>query len=63
MEYIQYGDLASRIRGSDMTESDARIIALQLVKGLKVMHDNNFCHRDLKPEVRALYLTFMGMRC
>lgn len=53
MEYIQNGDLASQIKDGNMTERDAKIITLQLVAALKIMHDNKFCHRDLKPEVRV----------
>lgn len=54
MEYIEHGDLAKLINESNMTESDAKVITRQLLEGLKVMHENNFCHRDLKPMVRIL---------
>lgn len=54
MEYIKHGDLASLILERDMNESDAKIITTQLLGGLNVMHKNNFCHRDLKPQVSHL---------
>lgn len=58
MEYIEYGDLAKLINESNMTEDDAKIITRQLLEGLKVMHENSFCHRDLKPMVGiSSYLT------
>lgn len=55
MEYIEYGDLASLILKESLSESDAKIITRQLLRGLKIMHKNNFCHRDIKPMVRILF--------
>lgn len=55
MEYIQNGDLGRYVwdgGGALVPESEVKVIAAQLLAGLKVMHDNNFCHRDLKPQVR-----------
>lgn len=57
MEYIEYGDLSNLVDAHErnMTESDAKVITRQLLKGLKIMHENNFCHRDLKPMVRTFF--------
>lgn len=54
MEFIGFGNLAELIGSNGMAEDDAKIITTQLLKGLEVMHENKFCHRDLKPEVRIL---------
>lgn len=57
MEYLSCGDLASLIFEQNMTESDAKTITRQLLEGLKVMHQKQFCHRDLKPEVCLFHLS------
>lgn len=56
MEYIEFGDLAGFILGfeGNIAEQTARVIAMQLLEGLKIMHENGFCHRDLKPQVRSI---------
>lgn len=54
MEYIEGGDLMALMCHQDLTELDAMVIAWQLLKGLQLMHENNICHRDLKPEVRNI---------
>jgi serine/threonine protein kinase len=56
MEYFKYGDLRKYIKNSDrapLTENDIRLITLQLLEGLDVMHSmkERFSHRDIKPEV------------
>lgn len=33
-----------------MTEKQAKDISRQLLEGLKTMHEDVFCHRDLKPQ-------------
>lgn len=61
MEYIDGGDLMELILRKNLTEHHARSIARQLLEGLRAMHENNFCHRDLKPQVgywNLLGLTF-----
>ena len=50
MEYFKHGDLRSAITAS-ITEDEARDITRQLLEGLRVMHENGFTHRDMKPEV------------
>jgi len=51
MEYFPLGTLDKFI-GEDLQEEDARVISAQLLEGLKIMHDEGFTHRDLKPQVR-----------
>jgi serine/threonine protein kinase len=50
MEYFPLGTLADFIP-DEVKERDAKIISLQLLEGLAIMHKENFTHRDLKPEV------------
>ena len=52
MEYFQYGDLHKFIPNSGpCTESGAKMITMQLLEGLDIMHKIGFTHRDLKPQV------------
>jgi serine/threonine protein kinase len=57
MEYLPYGDLGQYIAGG-FTEHEVKQVTRQLLRGLAIMHDLKFTHRDLKPEVsyRALIL-------
>jgi len=50
MEYIGNGDLAQHIP-SISTEDEVRQISRDLLFGLRIMHDEGFTHRDLKPQV------------
>ena len=50
MEYFQHGDLYDCLT-SPLPEDEAKIITHQLLEGLVVMHENDFTHRDLKPQV------------
>lgn len=56
MKYVECGDLAGLLLDDDMAEDDVKTITTQLLNGLEVMHENNFCHRDLKPQVGLLEL-------
>ncbi|KAM3073045.1 Protein kinase protein rad53 [Clarireedia jacksonii] len=49
MKYFPLGTLIQFIN-EDLTEDDARTVAFQLAEGLRIMHEENFTHRDLKPQ-------------
>lgn len=51
-EYFPLGSLDKYIK-EGMKENDARIISLQLLEGLRLMHEEGFTHRDLKPQVSS----------
>lgn len=51
MEYVENGNLYELLEKGNILESDMKVITKQLLAGLQVMHKNNFCHRDIKPEV------------
>lgn len=50
MEYLENGDL-QRYLTRPLPELEARTITLQVLEGLKFMHENGYVHRDLKPGV------------
>lgn len=50
MEYMALGDLQGYL-GKAIPETEARTITVQLLEGLRLMHDEGFAHRDLKPPV------------
>jgi serine/threonine protein kinase len=50
MEYFGNGDLARHIPNIS-TEEEVRQITTDLLDGLKIMHNEGFAHRDLKPQV------------
>lgn len=53
MEYLPLGDLEDNVLavGGSMKEEEVREIAVQVLEGLRIMHLENFAHRDLKPKV------------
>lgn len=51
MEYIEYGDLGEYIK-TPAAKKDAKMITRQILEGLKVLHEEGICHRDLKPQVQ-----------
>jgi hypothetical protein len=53
MEHFPLGTLENFI-SEELKEEDARVISAQLLEGLKIMHEEGFTHRDLKPQVRQL---------
>jgi serine/threonine protein kinase len=55
MEYFEHGTLDKFIT-KDLSERDAQIIAHQLLLGLKIMHQEHFAHRDMKPNASLLSL-------
>ncbi|RFU24744.1 hypothetical protein B7463_g11592, partial [Scytalidium lignicola] len=48
MEYFSHGTLDKFI--STLTERDVQIITLQVLEGVRIMHEERFAHRDLKPQ-------------
>ena len=51
MEYFKHGDL-QRHMDKPIPEIQVKIIIVQLLEGLKTMHQLDFTHRDLKPQIR-----------
>ncbi|KAL2068665.1 hypothetical protein VTL71DRAFT_15003 [Oculimacula yallundae] len=49
MEYFERGTLDNFITPY-LPENTARTVSLQLLQGLKIMHEEKFTHRDLKPQ-------------
>ena len=54
MEYFELGDLSRYMTEGCISEQDAKIIALDLLQALVIMHSEGFTHRDLKPQVSPL---------
>jgi serine/threonine protein kinase len=60
---MDFGDLETHI-GFKWTENDTKVVARQLLEGLKLMHDDGIIHRDLKPAVSIwapLSVTFLAL--
>jgi hypothetical protein len=55
MEYFPHGTLDIFLTPA-LVERDAQTIALQLLEGLRIMHEEQFTHRDLKPQVSGAHL-------
>jgi serine/threonine protein kinase len=53
MEYLDLGDLHRYLmnRKEPLPEEQVQAITFQLLEGIDIMHDNEFAHRDLKPQV------------
>lgn len=52
MEFFEHGDLGAYLRQYGvLAEEKAKIVTLQILEGLEIMHRHNFTHRDLKPQV------------
>jgi 5'-AMP-activated protein kinase catalytic alpha subunit len=52
LEYAGGGELYHRIeQEGPFSEEKARFYFKQLVEGIEYCHNNEICHRDLKPEV------------
>ena len=50
MEYLEYGDLGRYI-SQGFREVEVKQITTDLLDALRIMHDEGFAHRDLKPQV------------
>jgi serine/threonine protein kinase len=53
MEYMPLGDLTPFVE-KGIPEQEVKAITLQLLEGLSLMHKHSLAHRDLKPAVRAV---------
>jgi len=57
LELVDGGELFDKIQQQGrLTEEQARYYVRQLCEGLEHCHSRGVCHRDLKPEVRLLFL-------
>jgi calcium/calmodulin-dependent protein kinase I len=56
MEYVPLGDLEENVQaiGGVVKEAEVRDITIQILEGLRIMHLENFAHRDLKPKVSCI---------
>jgi serine/threonine protein kinase len=58
MEYVPLGDLEKNVVAhteGKIPEIEARDVVEQILSGLQIMHEEDFAHRDLKPQVRTRY--------
>ena len=62
MEYFEQGDLSTFISEAKTSERDAKDIAGDLLQALIIIHSQGFTHRDLKPQVCALFLEYPFIR-
>ena len=63
MEYLELGDLRIYLDGKPpLPEHEAREITYQILDGLCLMHDNEFAHRDLKPNVSLFLVLVTSLR-
>lgn len=50
-EYIDGGELYQNIiKQGKLDESKAKMYFCQIIQGIKYLHENGICHRDLKPQ-------------
>jgi serine/threonine protein kinase len=63
MEYIDLADLDKVVGslGNSLPKADVTQIAVQLLRGLKCMHDLDYAHRDLNPRVGKLHVIIRGL--
>ena len=65
MEYCEFGDLHQWLAAKptkSLQEQEATAIIFQVLMGVKYMHENQFAHRDLKPNVGFLLSSFFPHR-
>lgn len=51
MEYIPNGDLSDYMNDHQTAKAEAGEVTRQILEGLKILHGEAICHRDLKPQV------------
>lgn len=51
MEYVKYGDLSGYMSDHQRAKAEASEVTRQTLEALKILHGENICHRDLKPQV------------
>lgn len=51
MEYITHGDLSHYMQDNRTAKAEAGEVTRQILEGLKILHGEAICHRDLKPQV------------
>lgn len=57
MEYVPGGDLMNYVRDvGALPEGEARVIAEQILQALFVLHEHSLTHRDVKPQVKPLWI-------
>jgi len=61
MGYVPLGDLEDNVppKAGTIKEVEIRDITFQILEGLKIMHQESFVHRDLKPKVTLLYSYYL----
>jgi len=62
MEYCEFGDLYQYLAATptkSLNEREATTIIFQVLMGVRYMHENQFAHRDLKPNVRFPLSSFL----
>jgi len=62
MEYFPLGDLERYISGNSITEQDTKDITVDLLKAVKLMHAEDFTHRDIKPKVSKRLTIVFGLK-
>ena len=51
MEYIRYGTLSQWIKkNKKISEEDASLIIKNIISAVSYLHNNQICHRDIKPQ-------------
>lgn len=56
MEYVRYGDLSEYMKDHETAKIEAKEITVQILEALKILHGEQICHRDLKPQVWLLFI-------
>lgn len=54
MEYLRHGDLSKYVTNG-IPEPEIKEIAENILRGLEVMHQHGYTHRDIKPQVGRIW--------